>query len=126
MPPEFHTGWFADALTEVRRALQLDFAEIGDHAVRSMHEQVWRARRGCDTDDKAEIPGASRFNASCRILEDCGTRRRRIETARSFQKHVRSRFPWKTESIEINAVYSCIEQRRQTGCLQNLRTMVAR
>jgi hypothetical protein len=34
-----------------------------------MLEQVWRARGGPDADDKAETAGASRFDASRRILE---------------------------------------------------------
>jgi hypothetical protein len=100
---------FADALTEVRRALQPDLSEIVHDVIRAVFNQVWRARRGRDADDEAETPGASRFNASRRILEDCGMRRRRVETARSFQKHVRTRLPRKAKSIKIDAVDSNIE-----------------
>ena len=126
-------SWNANATSatshEIRTELlrcELDLAEIGYDLVRPMLEQVQRMGCGSDTDDKAETAGASCFDTRRRILEDCRTRRRCVETACSFQKHVGSRLPSKAQSIKIDAVDSCIEQRRQTGSVQNFRAMVAR
>ena len=57
-------------LRQACRVRKLDLAKIGHDLVCPMFEQLRRARRGSDADDKAEVAGTSRFDASCRILED--------------------------------------------------------
>src|SRR5664280_31708 len=81
-----------------------------------MLEQFRCAGCGSDPDDQAEIAGAGRFDPRYGILEDCRARRHRVETACSFQEHIGSWLSRKTQSIEVDAVDSCIEQRCQT-CL---------
>jgi hypothetical protein len=109
----------------VCRALHPDFIESVNNIVSPVLEQVSRARSGRDADDEPETSGASRFDASRRILENCGTDWRNLETACGFQEHVWSRFTYQTELVEIDSVDTRVEQRGQTASAQDFRTVMA-
>src|SRR6185437_15111466 len=97
---------------------ELDFAKISYDGVCSMLDQLRRAGCGSDPYDQPEIAGAGRFDPRYGILEDCHTWRHRVETACSFQEHVGSWLSRKTQSIQVDAIDSCIEERCETGCVQ--------
>ena len=77
-----------------------------------------------DADDKAETTGASCRHAGRGVLENRDARWNHPKSARPFQEHVRSRLPSEAQIVEIDAINSCIEVRRQAGSTQDFCTMV--
>ena len=77
-----------------------------------------------DPNDKAEPSGASRGDASTRVLEYNGAYWRTAETSRSFQKHVRSRLAAQPETVKIDTVDAYIEECRQAASPQDFCAVV--
>lgn len=104
--------------------LQTHFAKAGYDLVGAASKQLGRMRVAPDPDDKAEIAGSGCSDACCRVLEYHGANWRSAETARGFQKHVRSGLPAHTEAIKIDTIDPRIEECRQTSNPQDFCAMV--